>query len=109
MLVLQLGQIEPCQSVWVIVADGILVGTNGFGVIVNLSVALCHLPGPDTTLLFFCGLGTGVGFLVFGSSIKVFANGIKLIAFLQVVVGTTGREQAYSCKNKKEIKGDKGR
>ena len=93
-LLLKLSEVEEGHRVGIAVAYGILVGTDSFSCVVDASVALGHLPCSLSTFFLIVWLSAGIGFLVFGRGIIVFADGIELVALLDVRLrGTSSSEK----------------
>ena len=76
------------------IANGILIAADSFCRVIDAAIALCHLESPLASLLLVLGLCPGIGFLVFGSSIEVFADGIEAVALLDMRLRRAGRQQA---------------
>ena len=79
------------ERVVLLVADGILIGGDGFGGEVDATVTLCHLHRPltfDGSL--FVG-GMGIGLTVLCGGVEIFAEGIELVALShRLVCSATG-------------------
>ena len=74
------------ERVILLVADGILIGGDGFGGEMDATVALCHLHSPLTFLFSFLVGSVGIGLSVLCGGIEVFADGKELVAFLHRLI-----------------------
>ena len=86
-LLLRLCQVENGCRVGVVVSDGVLVGSGRLSRVVHASVCLGHLPSPFAAFLFLLDCRAGIGLLVFGCRVIVFADGVEGIALLHVFLG----------------------
>ena len=90
---MQLSQIEVCQRVVLLIAHGIVVGSDGFVGEQDASIALSHLHGAlPLQFPFFVGR-LRIGLTVLGGSVIIFADGIELVAFLHRLICPAAGEQ----------------
>jgi hypothetical protein len=83
------------------VADGVVVSADGLVGVVDAPIAFGHLPCTFAALGFVLAAGAAVAFLVLGGGIEIFPYGKECIALLNILFGTTGREEdeRHSIKN----------
>ena len=81
------------QRVLLLVAYGIVVGSNGFLCVVDAPVAVGKLQCPLSTECSLLGGRLGVGFAVLCRGIEVFAQCIELVALFHSLFSTAPRQE----------------
>lgn len=90
---MQLSQIEVCQRVVLLIAHGIVVGSDGFVGKQDAAIAVCQLHGALPFQFAFLAGCLRIGLTILCGGIVVFADGIELVAFLHRLIRPAAGEQ----------------